>query len=171
MQHHVSTFQILGNHGGAKPYACKSGILGETSKLDRAGSCAFALIDGVRHVHFTNVCFIGCVIDDDRARLIGIVHPFLQLRLGNSRSGRVIRETQIDDIRRFFRQLGRESGLFRTRHVDHIAPCLRLLVIDPGTPGHYVRIYIDGIDWVAYGNLIILREYFLDISGIALCSI
>ena len=171
MEHNLPALHILRDHRCAKPHAREPGILREASKLDSTGSRPLALVDTVRHILLGNVRLIGRVIDNDRSDLVGIIHPFLELRLRDGRSSRIIGKTQIDNVRSLFRKLRRKIRLLRTRHIDHIAPGLLIRIIGSCAPRHHIRIHIDRIDRVAYSDLIILRKDLLDIAGIALGSV
>ena len=123
------------------------------------------------HILLGNVSLIGSIVDDHRPGLVGIIHPLLKLRFRDRGTGRVIGETQVNDIRRLLRQLRRKICLRRTGHVDHVAPCLRRRIISPGPARHHVGVHIDRIHRVADRDLVVDTKNLLDISGITLGSV
>ena len=169
--HSVSILKVLRDHGITETRSGKAGILGEAAKLNGTGSRAFTLIDGVRNAFFTDICLISSIVDDHCMILICIIHPLLQLCLGDRGTGRIIREAEIDQIRYFRRKLGCIPVCCRTGHVDHIAPETCCLVIGSRTSCHNICIYINGINRIAYCDPCILCKDLLDICGIALGAV
>ena len=171
MKHHVSGFQIFWNNGCSKTYSCKSCILREASKFYCACSCSFALVNGVWYVWLGDICFICRVVDDDCSDSISVIYPLLKLCFCDCGSCRVIRETQINDVRCLFRQCRCKVCFFCTRHVDHIAPCLCLCIVSSGTSCHYICINVHRVNRVTHCNLTVCRKNFLNISWITFCTI
>lgn len=57
---------------------------------DGTGSGALTLINGVGNIVLGNICLVSRIIDDDSAYPVGIVHPLLQLILGDGGTGGVV---------------------------------------------------------------------------------
>ena len=165
------TNQILWYNCKAKADTCETCIFGEAAQFNGAGSCSFALIDAVRYIFFGDVCFVCCIIDNYRTVFICIVYPFLKLRFGDGTTGWVVREAKVDKIRYFFREFRKEAVGCCTWHIDYVIKVATFFVVFSCTACHYVCIYIYWVYRVTHCNLVIQSEYFLDISGIALCTV
>ena len=120
----------------------------------------------MRYILFGNIGLISRVIDNDASVLHRIVHPFLQPLFIRCRSGGIIRETQINDIRCFFRRGGDEAVFFCTGHVDDSCIASRRRIVFSGTSRHYVGVKVDRIDRVADRDDILRAEQFLNIGGV-----
>ena len=164
-------FQILRNHRISQSQSCKSCGLREGTELDGTFSSAFTLEDTVWYIILGNEGFIGGIIEDDGAILPCIVYPILQLRLMNHRTGWIVRETQIDEVRHFPWEFRNETILLGTRHIDDLVILTGHFIVISRTSGHNVGIYIYRIYRVAYCDRTICIEDFLDIGTIGLGTI
>ena len=125
----------------------------------------------MRHILLGNISFVGSIINDDCTIFICIINPLLKLGFSDCRPGGVIGEAEVNDIRHFLGKLGSKIVVCGTRHVDHIAPCLRRLIISTGSACHHIGIHIHGINRIADSDLIVNTEDFLNITGIAFGTI
>ena len=125
----------------------------------------------MRHILLGNIGFIGSIINDDRTVFVCIINPLLKLRLCDRRSCGVIGEAEINDVRYFLGKLGCKIIVCGTWHVDHIAPCLRCLIISTCSACHHIGIHIYGINRVTDSDLIVNTENFLNIAGITLGTV
>ena len=171
MQHHISCLQILRYYRIAKTNSRKACIFGEGMQFDRTGSCPFTFINTVWYIVLTDISFICRIINDHTAMLICIINPFLQLRLCDRGTGRIVWKAQINDIRYFLWQLRCKIIFCGTWHIDHIAPCFCLRIILACSSCHNIGIYINRINRVTDSDLVILGKYFLNVTGIALGTI
>ena len=110
------------------------------------------------------VDYANRVVDDDCSDSISVIYPLLKLCFCDCGSCRVIRETQINDVRCLFRQCRCKVCFFCTRHVDHIAPCLCLCIVSSGTSCHYICINVHRVNRITHCDLTVCRKNFLNIS-------
>ena len=123
------------------------------------------------YILLRNIRLISSIKQDHRTDAIRIVHPALQLFLCDRRTGRIVREAQVNQIRCLLRKIRSKPIVRGTWHVDNITPALRQRIIASGTPCHYIGIHIHRIDRIANCNLIIQAENLLNISGITFCTV
>ena len=88
--------------------AGEAAVFGEAAELDGAVFGTFDFKDGARDFRVLDEGFVSGVEEDDGVVLLGIFHPCLELRAGGDGSGRVVGETEIDDICLFVRDVGDE---------------------------------------------------------------
>ena len=118
-----------------------------------------------------NICFICTIVNDHCTDLVCVVNPLLQLIFCDGCSCRVVRQTQINDVRILLRELRYEIVFFCTWHIDDIAPHLCLRIVCTGSASHNVGIHINRVNRVTYCDAVIYRENLLDVSRIALCAV
>ena len=123
------------------------------------------------YIRLTDICLICSIVDDHCMLFVCVIYPFLQLILRDRCTGRVVRETQIDDIRCLLWKFWCESIFFLTWHVDHIAPKTGCCIIRSGSSCHNIRIYINRIYRIADSDLIVKGKDLLNISGITFCTV
>ena len=123
------------------------------------------------HTFLGNISLISSVIDDRSPRPIGIIHPLLQPFLRHGSPGRIIRETKINNIRRFLWQFGNKIIFLQARHINHVAPRPFPRIIGSGPSRHYIRIHIYRIHRITDRNPVVHTENLLNIPGIAFCSV
>ena len=133
MQRDTTAHQRFRHYGKSKTHSGKSGVFGKTADFYRTRIRSFAFIYGMRYLFLCNIRFISRIIDDHSPFFIGIIYPLLQFCPGNSRSGRIVWKAQVYQIRCLLRKLRHKSVFPCTRHIDHIAPHLRILVINPAS--------------------------------------
>ena len=155
MKSYSVTNQILGNYGISKTHTGKACILGEGMEFDGTGSRSLTLIDTVRNSICSDICFISCIIDNDGAMFIRIIHPLLEFFFIDDCSGRIVREAEIDKISFLLWKLRSKSMLCITRHINDAVKETTFLVIIPCSSCHNIRINIYRINRVADCNYII----------------
>ena len=98
VQVHAAPLQVLRDDGIAEPGAGETSRLGQGTDFDRTGPRTGDFKDAVGQV-FLNKGFIRRVEEDHRAAGVCPGHPFCQLFPVVGRAGRVVRGTQVDQIR------------------------------------------------------------------------
>ena len=98
MQAFAFPLKGTGNDRIATAYTRKTGGFGQGTKLYRTFPCPFNAINRTGEI-IPYKRFIGGIIQDDRIIFKGIVNPFFELGGIVSRSCRIVRGTQIDNIR------------------------------------------------------------------------
>ena len=167
----LAALQIFWHDGKSKTGSGKSGIFGKTAHLDGTCFCSITLINAVRHIALGNICFIGSIINDDCFFLVGIINPFLKFLFGQSRSGRVVWTTDIDNIRCLLWDLRYKVILCGTRHVDHLRPALLVFQVLTCFAGHGITVYINRINRVCDSDDVILCKNIYNVTGITFCSV
>ena len=150
--------------------AGEAGGLGERAELDGALLGPFDLVDGVRNIGVGDERLVGGVEEDHRVVGVGVIDPLLQLCLAGHGAGRVVGETEIDDVHFLGRQ-GRDEivGLV-ARHVDDVL-VVPLVVGIAGAADHDVGVVVDRIDRVADGNHVVQGEDVEDVGAVALGTV
>ena len=162
--------EFFRHNGVAAAYSRESGSLREAAELDGAFLRSLYLIDGVGHVVFADEGFVGGIEQNQRVVGERIVHPFLQLGLGQGGARGVVGVAEVDDVDALVRNLRDEVVLGGTRHVGDVAP-LAVFLQYSGTSAHHVAVYIDRINRVGHAYAVVVAENVADVSRVALCSV
>ena len=135
----------------------------------------------MRDIFLCDVGFVCGVENNHRSVCICIVHPFLQLCLGQCCTGRVVRRADINKIRLAVSgdllrlsgsgQIRRKAVLLGAGHVNHIAPAAGRSVIFTGSSRHDIAVHIDRIDRIADSDHVVLFKNLLNVSGIRFCTV
>ena len=138
-------------------------------ELYRHLACALYLVYGVGDVGVLYVCFVGCVVEYQRVVLEGVVHPFAQFFLGYHRAGGVVGIAQVYYVDAAVWYLRNKVVFGRARHVYHVAP---LAVVHCSRAAyHHIRVDVYGIDGVGHTDAVVPAYEFLDVAGVAFCSV
>ena len=124
----------------------------------------------MRYIRLANVCLVGGVKNNQRIVGQCIVHPLLQLFMGQSGSGGIIGITEIDQIHAMVRNIGYKIVLCRTRQIGHIVP-FPVFVQHPRTPAHDIAVDIHRIHRIGNGHTVVPAQQFSDVARIAFGSI
>ena len=122
------------------------------------------------HVRFTDEGFVSGIEKDQRVVVQGIVHPFLQLLTGESRTRRIIGITQVNQIYPMIGKFGNKPVLTGTRQVSDLAP-QTVRSGNSRTSAHDITVHIHRIYRIGNGDEIILTEKFGKVSQVALRSV
>ncbi len=100
----------------------------------------------------------------------GIFDPRAELGAGERGSGRIVGETEIDDVGVGDGQGRTEAVFSRARQIFEAAPS----AVGQGSAsaaGHHVRIDIDGIYGIGHGYAAVRRKDVADVTGVAFGSV
>ena len=100
-----------------------------------------------------------------------MVNPLLKLILCDNTSCWVIRIAKINQIWCLFWQCRCEIVFLCTRHVNNIAPCLSLWIVNASASCHNITVNIYRVNRVTYSNNTVCRKDFLNISAVTLCTV
>ena len=171
IQGNITTFQFLWNNRIAQTHSGKSGVFRKALQLDRTCFGTLTLINRVRYIVLWNICFICCIVDDHSSIFVCIIYPHLKLVFCDGGAGRIVRQTEINNVWCLLWKFRHKIIFHRARHINDIAPCLCLCIIFACSSCHNIRVHIDRIYRIAHCYAVIHRKNFLNISGITLCSV
>lgn len=109
---------------------------------------------------------VGCVEEDHGVVGQGVIDPLLQLFPGGDRAGRVVGETEIDDVRLFGRQGRDEVVCLGAGEIDDPL-VVALLVRIAGAADHDVGVVVDRVDRVTDGNPVVQGEDVQNVGAVA----
>ena len=122
----------------------------------------------MRDLRIGNKCLIGTVEENDAVIGIGVVHPCLELLPGGHGAGRIVGETEINQIHFTLGQCRGKSVFRCTGHIDQLIPAAQSGIVVAGPACHSVGVHINGIDRIAHRHHIVHREDIADVAAVAL---
>ena len=125
---------------------------------------------------FENISLVCGVIKNNGADLFRVFDPGRKLFVADGRAARVIREAQINHIRRSlafadFGNLWDKAVLFFAGKIEEVRPFSGHGIILAGASGHDIRIDIYGIYGITYRDIVVRGENIADIAGITLAAV
>ena len=162
----IVSLQFFGDNRKGTARSGKSGSFRETTKFERYFFGAFNLENGMRYRIVNNKCFISCIVQNDAFVGTGIFNPFGQFFFRGNCSGRIVRETQENQVRPFGGQFRNKAICFVARHVNNSFE-IAITLNGTGFARHDCGIGVNRVNRIADGYFVSSAKYFLNVSGIA----
>ena len=135
----------------------------------RTFACSLDLIDGVWNLRISDICFIGCIVEEDGIIAQCKVHPFAKFLFRKHRTCRVVGVAQVDHVYAAVRNLWHEVVFCRAWEIGDIRPFA--ILEDSCASNHRVGVDINGIDRICHADVVVPAQDFLDVSGVALGTV
>ena len=154
------TNQCMRNNGVTATGTGKARSLGQRAQLDSAFFSIFDNENAARNCRIGYICFISSIVQNNSIIFQCISNPLFQLLFGISRTGRVVRRTQINYVSLYIFVRHRQEIIFRLAfHINNV------------TAAHNVSIQIYRVYRIRNQDSVCIAENIGDISAITLCTV
>ena len=120
-------------------------------------------------VRIADVGLVSAVKEDDGLVLLGVGDPGGELGPGSDGAGRIVRETEVDQVGRDARNRGHVAVGGRAVEVGDAQ--VAAVDVGAGAAGHDVGVDVDGIDRIGDREADVVGENLLDVAAVALRAV